>query len=153
MLLKVSVPLTFLCLLFPFLKSLNINIRKEKKKMRGEGGLELQKKKKTGLKMWHWHLCAWFLLHQVTCDPAIISFSNRTNLTLFTWTGFLKMGTGIAASHIKPVLSEWILLLEALCYRRSYIHLYFSSRRPLERDISPIFRLCTLIFPVRPLKL
>lgn len=42
MLLKVSVPLIFLFLLFPFLKSLNINIRKEKK--REEGGLELQKK-------------------------------------------------------------------------------------------------------------
>lgn len=36
MLLKVSVPLIFLFLLFPFLKSLNINIRKEKKRGRKE---------------------------------------------------------------------------------------------------------------------
>lgn len=153
MLLKVLVPFTFLFLLFSFLKSLDINIKKEGEK-KGEKGFGVtHTQKKTGLKMWHWHICAWFFLHHVTCDPTIISCSNRTNLTLFAWTGFLKMGSGIAASHIKPVLSEWILLLGALCYRRSYIHLYFSSRRPLERDISPIFRLCTLIFPVRPLKL
>lgn len=48
MLLKVSVPLIFLFLLFPFLKSLNINIRKEKK----EGGRRFGvTKKKTGLNM------------------------------------------------------------------------------------------------------
>lgn len=150
MLLKVLVPLTFLFLL----KIIEYKHKKRGKK-RGEKGFGVTHthKKKTGLKMWHWHICARFFLHHVTCDPTIISFSNRTNLTLFAWTGFFKMGTSIAASHIKPVLSEWILLLEGLCYRRSYIHLYFSSRRPLERDISPIFRLCTLIFPVRPLKL
>lgn len=34
---------------------------------------------------------------------------------------------------------------------KTYSHLYFSSKRPLERDIKPIFRDCTLIFPVRAL--